>query len=155
MPIWRAERLLLIPLLLGVPAWASPSSEPPRPLPSVPDTEIQGPAPTHGPFVRVPPGSMLTAEVRPSSDGGMDERTFRSDWSFHHALSFYDHEFQRQGVEVLSRRVHANGVTFEIRKADGRTATVIVQATKPTIIETRQWLPPSHRGAATSHTGYR
>jgi hypothetical protein len=129
--------ILASSLLAGGPALAQRAGEP-RPLPSVPDTELQPPAPAGGPFVKVPPDAMLVAEVKPAADGGMDERTFRSYWSFDHVLSFYDHDFQQRGVKVLSRRARVGGVIYQIRKPDGQTATVVVQDTKPTLIETRE-----------------
>ena len=140
--LWRALRV--IPILV-LPSWAAAALAQPPPgaavgppptLPDVPNTELQPPAPKHGPFLPVPPDATLVGDVRPVR--GSDARAFRSDWSYADAVRFYDHDFARRGVAIVSRTVEPDAVTFRVRRPDGKIGTVVVRNSQPTLIETRE-----------------
>ena len=111
---------------------------PPPRLPSVPDTELEPPAPKNGPFLPVPADATLVGQVRPWVGGGEDDRMFRSSWSYGDVVQFYDQTLRKHGLDIVVRRVEPHGVTYQLRRRDGRLATVVVRSTQPTTIETRE-----------------
>ena len=139
---WRRLRQIsILAVALGAAtAWAQPppgaAVGPPPTLPDVPDTKLEPPAPSHGPYLPVPPDATLVGNVQPAPDA--DDRTFRSSWSYADAVRFYDRRFAKSGAEIVSRTVDPRAVTFRVRRPDGNIATVIVRDVRPTRIETRE-----------------
>lgn len=111
----------------------------PRPtLPSVPHTDLEPPAHGRGPYLPVPPGAALDAEVKPS-EVGFDDRVFRSQLSYGEVVAFYDRTFREQHTKVVSRVVAPDGVTYQVRLPSGSVGRVILRKTQPAVtIETHE-----------------
>lgn len=142
--IWRragAGAVIVAALLVTARAFAQappgPIGPPPK-LPSVPDTQLVPPPPKKGPYLPVPPGATLVGEAKPSSDTGVDDRMFRSSGSYADLVRFYDRTLQQRRVDIVSRQVRPDGVTFTLRRPDGQLATVMVRNSRPPTIETRE-----------------